>query len=113
MTIEDYSFGKIVISGTTYTSDVIVYPEKVDPSWWRKDGHLLQKTDLSDIVAAEPATVVIGTGGWGVMKVPDSTVTFLESKGIKVVIEKTAKAVEIFNRLSNEEKTVGAFHLTC
>jgi len=33
MHISDYRFGRIVIDGKTYTSDVIVYPDRVDPSW--------------------------------------------------------------------------------
>jgi hypothetical protein len=113
MHIDDYSFGRIVIDGKAYTSDVIVYPDRVDPSWWRKEGHLLQKVDLSDVIGAGPQIVVIGSGNWGVMRVPDGTVAFLESKGIRVVVEKTAKAVEVFNEESKKGKTVGAFHLTC
>ena len=113
MRVEDYGFGRIVIDGRTYTSDVIVYPDKVDPTWWRKEGHLLQKADLSDVLAASPAVVVIGTGNWGVMKVPEDTIRFLQSKGIRVVAEKTAQAVKRFNEESEKEKTVGAFHLTC
>lgn len=113
MYISDYGFGRIVIDGKTYTSDVIVYPDKVDPSWWRKEGHLLQEVDLSAVLGADPDIVIIGTGNMGVMKVPERTVSFLKAKGIKVFIEKTAKAVRIFNEESKKGKTVGAFHLTC
>ena len=45
MKIDSYSFGRIVINGKTYTSDVIIFPDKVDASWWRKEGHLLQLAD--------------------------------------------------------------------
>jgi len=51
MKIDQYAFGKIVIDGKTYTSDVIIYPEKVDASWWRKEGHRLQPADLEKIVS--------------------------------------------------------------
>ncbi len=51
MNIEHYSFGKIIINGKTYTSDVIIYPEKVDSSWWRKQGHSLYIDDLKDVIA--------------------------------------------------------------
>ena len=112
MHINDYSFGKIVINSKTYTSDVIVYPDRVDPSWWRKEGHYLQPEDLTDIVAAGPDTVIIGTGNSGVMKVPEETRNFLEARGIKVFIEKTGKAVQLFNKQSGV-KIIGAFHLTC
>lgn len=113
MHIDDYSFGRIVIDGKTYTSDVIIYPDKVDPSWWRGEGHLLQKVDLADVIEAGPEVVVIGTGNMGVMKVPEGTAAFIKSKGIRVIIEKTSKAVGIFNEESGKGRTVGAFHLTC
>jgi hypothetical protein len=113
MHIDNYSFGKIEIDGETFTSDVIVYPDRVDSTWWRKEGHYLHKEDLMDVVAAMPDIVVIGTGDWGVMKVPPKTVDFLESKGIKVLVEKTGKATAIFNEQQGKGKVVGAFHLTC
>jgi hypothetical protein len=113
MHIDDYSFGKIVIDGESYTSDVIIYPDRVDPSWWRKEGHYLQAEDLESIVAADPEILVIGTGNSGVMRVPRETVAFLESKGISVFVEKTGGAVGIFNKHQGSGKVVGAFHLTC
>ncbi len=113
MHIDDYRFGKIVIDGQTYSSDVIIYPDKVDPSWWRKEGHNLQEADIMKIVSAKPDILVIGTGNSGVMRVPEKTKKFIESNGIKVYIEKTVKAVEIFNRQPADKKTAGAFHLTC
>jgi hypothetical protein len=113
MYIDDYSFGKIVIDGKTYTSDVIVYSGRVDSSWWRKEGHYLQEEDLGDIVAAAPEVLIIGTGSSGVMRVPQKTVDFLKSKGVRVLIEKTGKAVKIFNEHQDSNTVVGAFHLTC
>lgn len=113
MHIDDYGFGRIVINSNTYTSDVIVYPEMVTPSWWRKEGHSLQEIDLKDIVNAQPDTLVIGTGYYGAMQVPKSTTEFLKSKGIDCIIDKTGKAVEVFNSQPRDRKVVGAFHLTC
>lgn len=113
MTIEKYSWGKITVDGKTFTSDVIVYPERVDSSWWRKEGHSLQVADLGGVIDAAPEVVVIGTGALGVMKVPKETVSHLEAKGIKVRVERTSKAIELFNELQKEKKAVAALHLTC
>jgi hypothetical protein len=113
MHIDDYSFGKIVIDGKTYTSDVIVYDDRVDDSWWRKEGHYLQKGDLKDVLAAGPDIVVIGTGNWGDMVVPKETLDFLGSMGIDIYAEKTGKAVALFNSQPKDKKVIGAFHLTC
>jgi hypothetical protein len=113
MKIAHYSFGKITIDGETYTSDVIIYPERVDPSWWRKEGHTLNIEDLHDVLNANPAVVVVGTGFFGVMKVPTETIAYLESKGIEVHAARTGKAVELFNAFQPGKKVIAALHLTC
>ena len=113
MKIEHYSFGKITIDGKPYTSDVIIYPDKVNSSWWRKEGHNLNVEDLNDVIKAKPQVLVIGTGASGLMKVPKETVSHLESKGIKVYIERTEKAVELFNTLQKDKTVIAALHLTC
>ncbi len=113
MHIDDYSFGRIVVDKKTYTSDVIIYPDRVDSSWWRKEGHYLQEVDLREVVNAKPDILIIGTGYSGVMNVPKVTRDFLESKGIKVYIERTVNAVALFNKQPADKKIIGAFHLTC
>lgn len=113
MKIDHYSFGTITIDEKTYTSDVIIYPEKVESSWWRKQGHSLCISDLKDVVRENPEILVIGTGYSGAMVVPEETLLYLKSKGIDVYIERTAKAVELFNKFQKEKKTIAALHLTC
>jgi hypothetical protein len=113
MTITQYSFGKIVIDGRAYTSDVIIYPGRVDDKWWRREGHQLQAEDLAAVVEAGPEAVVVGTGSLGLMKVPAQTKTFLESKGIEVRIARTGQAVRLFNELQEKKRTVACLHLTC
>ncbi len=113
MKIEHYSFGRITVSGKTYTSDVIIYPGRVDPSWWRKEGHLLQTSDLDDIIAEKPSVLIVGTGAYGAMKVPEKTLKYVKSEEIEVHCLDTIKAVELFNSLFSERAAVAALHLTC
>lgn len=113
MKISHYSFGKIIIDGKTYTSDVIIYPDHVDSSWWREEGHHLQVADLTEVIATKPSALIIGTGYHGVMNVPGETIEFLKTKGIEVHIEKTAKAVELYNDLLQKRLIIAALHLTC
>jgi hypothetical protein len=111
--VSHYSFGSITIDGTTYTSDVIIYRDRVDATWWRKEGHNLSVSDLAGVIAASPEVVIIGTGAYGIMRVPQETADHLRSKGIEVYVEKTKEAVELFNRVSTGRKSVAALHLTC
>jgi hypothetical protein len=111
--IGSYSFGRIIINGNTYTSDVIIYPGRVDASWWRKKGHLLCLTDLAEALQAKPEVLVIGTGYAGVMRVPRETVDRIISQGIEVKVERTAKAIEVYNELQGAKTVIAALHLTC
>ena len=113
MTIEHYSFGQITIDGQTYTSDLIIYPGRVDTSWWRKEGHNLQVEDLKEVLIERPDVLIIGTGAFGVLSVPKETTTQLESKGIKVHAMRTGKAVDLFNELQKGATVIAALHLTC
>ncbi len=113
MKIEDYSFGKMLISGKTYTKDLIIFPDRINSSWWRKEGHLLQLEDLEDVIKERPELLIIGTGYYGVLKVPEDLIRDLKARGMEVIVEKTSEAVKVFNRRDMTKKTVAAFHLTC
>jgi hypothetical protein len=112
MKVTDYSSGRITIDGKTYASDVIIIGGKVDASWWRKEGHLLQPEDLETVFRAKPEVLVIGTGHDGVMKVPGTTILAIKEKGIEVHVGRTGEAVNIFNGLQGR-KAAAALHLTC
>ena len=113
MMIEDYSFGRITIGGKTYTSDVIIYPDRVDGGWWRKEGHRLCMDDLEHVVAAKPEVLVVGTGAQGVMRVPDDVRQRLSELGIELKVAKTDEACGLYNQLAPERRTSAALHLTC
>jgi hypothetical protein len=67
--IKSYEFGRIKINGTVYTSDVIIYDEYVNASWWRKEGHYLQTEDIEEILKVKPDLIIIGTGKFDTMNV--------------------------------------------
>jgi len=114
MKIDSYSFGHIEINGRAYISDVIVYSDRVDSSWWRKEGHSLFPEDIVDILNAKPDILILGTGFFGMMTVPKSTLDRITSSGIEVRAFRTVKAVELFNALQDKKSAViAAFHITC
>lgn len=111
--IESYNFGIIVIDGQKYTSDLIIFPDRVESSWWRNTGHRLCLQDLESAIKEEPEVLVVGTGFTGLMKVEEEVKDYAQEKGITLVIEKTKKATQSYNELAPTKKTIGAFHLTC
>jgi hypothetical protein len=111
--IEDFAFGRIVIDGTLYTQDVVVYPDHVQAGWLRKAGHRLDPDDLEGILEREAGTVIVGTGNVGLMRVPAETLEYLESHGFDIIVQRTAEACETYNRLAATGPVIAALHLGC
>ena len=114
MRIEDYAFGSIVIDGQSYQRDLIVTPEGICAGWWREEGHRLSIADLEEAFKADPEVLLVGTGAYGLMRVPAETSREIESRGIELRVAPTGKAWALYNQLqSSGRRIVAAFHLTC
>jgi len=113
MRIDSYSFGRIDVDGVSYSEDVIILRNRVVSPWWRDaGGHVFAPLDLADVIAAKSEAVVLGTGSFGRVKVLPELLQQLS--GSEVVVERTGRAVDIFNRLSDDGRdVVAALHLTC
>ncbi len=111
--VDSYQFGVIVVNGRRYTSDVIIYPNRVDDSWWRREGHSLSPRDLGEIVGEKPDILVVGTGNSGLMQISASTCRWIEQEGIKLKVEPTQTACQTYNQLQKTHKVIAALHLTC
>jgi hypothetical protein len=112
--IELYNFGKIIINSKEYHSDIIIYKNSIDDKWWRKEGHNLCIDDIKEIINKKPDILIIGTGSFGLMKVPKELIEKIKSSGIKqVIVKKTGEACTEYNKLYKTNKIIAAFHLTC
>lgn len=113
MTIESYRFGRIVIDGQAYTSDVIIYPDRIDDSWWRKEGHAVCSEDLPEVLADPPEVLIVGQGAPGRMQVLAELREALERAGVDLIEQPTEQAWQTYNRLAGDRSVVAALHLTC
>ena len=111
--IDTYSFGNIMIDGKTYTSDIIIYPNRINGSWWRKVGHELGVDDLEDVLDQKPDVIVVGMGDPGLMQVLPETEKSIKSRGIKLIVQPTKEACQTYNRLASSQKVIALLHLTC
>jgi len=111
--IESYDFGVIVIDGRKFEGDLIIFPDRIDSSWWRKDGHKLSVDDVQEVVKVKPEILIVGTGYSGMMKVHPATEQYLSSSGIEFLVAKTGNACKTYNALSKSRRVVAALHLTC
>ena len=113
MHIDSYDFGKMVIDGSLYTSDVILVRGRIIGNWWRASGHRLAAEDLKECTEELLDLLVVGTGMFGRVEVPEETIQYLKEKGIEPLIETTKKAYKIYNEQADKGAIAGAFHLTC
>lgn len=111
--VDSYSFGRITVDGQSYTSDIIVFPDRVFSPWWRKEGHTLCLEDLVEIPYKDYDALIVGTGFFGMMKVNTDVKEFMKENGIQLIVEKTKDAVRSYNEMATHIKLAGAFHLTC
>ncbi len=111
--IDSYQFGQIVVNGKDYTSDVIIFPDRVSDNWRRKTGHQIHPDDLSAVIAENPEVLIIGTGAFGLVKVLSEVKKSLDAQGIKLIAEPTEEAGNRYNQLCHSQRVVAALHLTC
>lgn len=114
MNISAYEFGKVQIQGRTYQADVLIFPKRVREGWWRRQGHRVDIADLDEIIAERPHTLIVGTGLYSQLAVPDAVRRYLRSHGIEIEQHSTPEAIRRFNELETEQSGVAAaLHLTC
>ncbi len=108
--IDSYQFGQVVVNGKKYTSDVIIFPDRVRNDWWRKTGHQLCLEDIAEVITE---VLVVGTGASGLMKVLPEVQQAVKAQGIELIAETTDKAYHTYNQLCQSQRVAAALHLTC
>ncbi len=111
--IEQFHFGEIVVDHERYTGDVIVFEDHVTPAWWRKTGHVVELDDLTEALAWEPETLIIGTGTQQSLRIAPEVVAYTMRVGIELLAFDTRTACQTFNLLRGKRRVVAALHLSC
>ncbi len=110
--IEQYSFGRIIVDGAEHRRDLIVMPDRVLPGWWRKDGHSLAIEDLEEVIDELPERLVLGCGADGRLQPDPAVIEALRRRGVEVEAMPTGEAVKRYGEL-DPARTAAALHLTC
>ena len=119
--ITNLSWGQleVTIDGEKqYYKDCKIWPGGAREWRWGETGTHhdpgIQPADIEEVLAHDPEAVVLGRGQLGRLNVCAETETLLRERGISYHIEKTGKAVTLFNDLAKQGKRVGGvFHSTC
>jgi len=111
--INSYKFGVININGKTYMKDVIIIGDEVFHPWWRREGHRVYPEDLKYPLEKNVNKIVIGTGYWNRVTIPEETKNFLKDNGIEFIFLGTKEAVDMYNNDKEKTSTAYCLHLTC
>jgi len=116
MAITHYSFGKVVINGETYNSDLVISAgEKINGWSFDYTTHQIEPSDIKGKITENIKEIIIGIGYNSAASMSSETLNLLEkikSKGILVRIMSTSKAVKLFNA-SKKKGLLAFFHLNC
>jgi len=111
--IEEFKFGFFKIAGKEYYDDIKIVNGRVK-QWGDRERHSLKLSNLRELLESNPEIIIVGTGATGLLEVPKDIYQELQLKKIKLYVEKTQKACEIFNSAFSEKKKVAALlHGTC
>ena len=110
--IDAVKFGELKVNGKVYYSDMIV--------WWdgrmefRQKSHIFEIKELNRILRRKPKAMVIGTGFTGIVVVSGDVHKKLKGKRIKLFVDTSENAIDIFNGLVRSgKKVVAIIHTTC
>ncbi len=119
--ITDLSWGSMEVSiagEKKIFNDCKIWPGGARAWNWKETGteHSpgIQPADIEEILSHDVDVLVMTRGSLGRLGVCAETEEALREQGISYHIEKTKKAVQLFNELSRQGKRVGGvFHSTC
>ncbi len=116
MAITHYSFGLMTIDGKNYFGDLSIHPGGEVKDWIFNHGtHILEPDDIAPFITEKVKYVIIGTGSEGRCELSDELKKLLgelQTKGVGIIVDKTAIAVKQFNTTS-KEGLLACFHLNC
>ena len=117
--IDNTEFGSIRIEKSIFEHDVIINLDGNVKKRKKKlskeifgTSHIISLQEAKHIYEKRARLLVIGTGQYSRVNLSDEAENFFKQKKCKVKLQPTPKAIETWNK-TNEQKTIGLFHVTC
>jgi len=111
------SWGHMEVEGLTPGKDFKLYPGGGRAWDWNETNtrHTpgIQPADVQELIERGSRVVVLSQGMQLQLQTCPETLQLLKDKGIRVHVEETQAAAELYNRLAESEMVGGLFHSTC
>lgn len=115
--ISRISWGHMEVEGIGTGKDFKLYPGGGRAWDWNETGTQhnpgIQPGDVVDLIEHGSEVVVLTRGMELALRTCPETLDLLRKRDIRVFIEETRRAVEIYNELAGNEAVGGLFHSTC
>ena len=109
-----YRFGEIKVNGVPYRHDLIVFQDEVFSPWIRNKGHCLCLDDLRWLLERHPKVILVGTGAFGRLRVPDEVIKCLGKRGILLLPLATEQVIAAYaQRAARGERVAVCLHISC
>ena len=116
--INSFSFGSIIIEGKKYGRDILLFPDGVvrerKGGFWKFGSHSIKKSEIEELVKANPEVVIVGTGTSARAKIAPDAESLVKEANLELVQLPSHQAIERLNQLAEEGKRIAALiHITC
>lgn len=115
--ITQISWGHMEVEGLGSGKDFKLYPGGGRVWDWRETNteHVpgIQPADVQELIENGSTVVVLSRGMQRLLQTCPETLQLLKEQGIRVYVEETNAAVELYNGLAQTELVGGLFHSTC
>ena len=105
------------VEGLGLGKDLKLFPGGGREWDWNETGtrHVpgIQPSDVMELLDHGSEVIVLTRGMELVLQTCPETIALLEERGVKVHVEETRAAVELYNRLAVSQRVGGLFHSTC
>ncbi len=110
--------GVVEVAGFGQFRDVKIWPGGARTWDWRETGtrHVpgIQTADVTKLVEKGCEVIVLSRGMHLRLQTHPKTITYLESRGIEVIVEESKACLQRYNELAASGRRVGALvHSTC
>ena len=111
------SWGRMEVEGLGQGKDFKLYPGGGREWDWAETGtqHVpgIQPSDVQELLDHSARAVVLSRGMQRMLQVCPETLELLRGRGVAFHVEETRAAVDLYNKLAEDELVGGLFHSTC
>ena len=115
--ITTLAWGRIEVEGIGTFRDAKVFPGGAREWDWNETGTAhepgIQPADVAELLDHGATTIVLSQGMLNRLHICPQTLRLLAERHVRTHVLPTAEAVELYNRLCDQERVAGLFHSTC